>query len=43
MNISDDDESGRGLLLVEAISTKWDWYFPAETSGKVVWAVLEMG
>jgi anti-sigma regulatory factor (Ser/Thr protein kinase) len=37
MNISDDDESGRGLLLVEAISTKWDWYFPAETSGKVVW------
>ncbi len=43
MNISDDDESGRGLLLVEAISAEWDWYFPAETSGKVVWAVLEMG
>jgi hypothetical protein len=43
MNISDHDESGRGLLLVEAISAHWDWSFPAESSGKVGWAVLEMG
>jgi hypothetical protein len=23
------DESGRGLLLVDALSAKWDYYFPA--------------
>src|ERR1700729_1909812 len=22
-----DDENGRGLLLVETLSTRWDWYF----------------
>jgi anti-sigma regulatory factor (Ser/Thr protein kinase) len=42
MNISEDTESGRGLLLVEAISDRWDWYFPQDTGGKVVWALLEM-
>jgi anti-sigma regulatory factor (Ser/Thr protein kinase) len=37
-----DDESGRGLLLVEAMSDRSGWY-PSEdgTPGKVVWAVLE--
>jgi anti-sigma regulatory factor (Ser/Thr protein kinase) len=30
-------ESGRGLHLVDALSTKWSWYFP-ETGGKIVWA-----
>ena len=40
MNISDEAESGRGLLLVEAISDKWDWYIPPETGGKVVWALV---
>jgi anti-sigma regulatory factor (Ser/Thr protein kinase) len=35
----DEAESGRGLLLVEAISQKWDWYFPQGTGGKVVWAL----
>jgi hypothetical protein len=35
-----DAEGGRGLLLVEAISEKWDWYFPKEMGGKVVWAEL---
>jgi anti-sigma regulatory factor (Ser/Thr protein kinase) len=38
VNISGDAESGRGLLLVETISDKWDWYFPQDTGGKVVWA-----
>ena len=38
VNISGDAESGRGLLLVETISDKWDWYFPQNTGGKVVWA-----
>jgi anti-sigma regulatory factor (Ser/Thr protein kinase) len=33
-------ESGRGLLLVEAISDRWDWYpAPPQTGGKVVWAL----
>jgi anti-sigma regulatory factor (Ser/Thr protein kinase) len=35
-SVSEDDESGRGLLLVEAISDDWG-YFPHE-AGKVVWA-----
>ena len=35
-----DDEDGRGLLLVEAMSSRSGWY-PADDSafGKVVWAV----
>jgi hypothetical protein len=41
-------ESGRGLFLVEAISDKWGYYFPAEdpaaddapARGKVVWALV---
>jgi hypothetical protein len=41
MSISGDAESGRGLLLVETISDKWDWYFPQDTGGKVVWAELQ--
>jgi anti-sigma regulatory factor (Ser/Thr protein kinase) len=40
-----DAEDGRGLLLVEALSLQWGWYFPASTSpgghaGKVVWAIV---
>jgi anti-sigma regulatory factor (Ser/Thr protein kinase) len=38
---SDDDESGRGLMLVDAISDGYGWYQPADgTPGKVVWALL---
>lgn len=33
------DESGRGLLLVETLSTRFGWY-PLEGGGKVTWAVL---
>lgn len=41
---SENAESGRGLLLVEAMSTRWDWYFPQEgTGGKVVWALAADG
>jgi anti-sigma regulatory factor (Ser/Thr protein kinase) len=32
-------ENGRGLLLLEAISNRWDWYFPRE-GGKVMCALL---
>ena len=40
-----DAEDGRGLLLVQALSFQWGWYFPASTSpgghvGKVVWAIV---
>jgi anti-sigma regulatory factor (Ser/Thr protein kinase) len=38
---SDTDESGRGLLLVEAVSTAWDWY--PEDGGKIVRALLDSG
>lgn len=40
VNTGKDAESGRGLLLVEAISERWDWYFPAKMDGKLVWASL---
>ncbi len=36
-----DAESGRGLLLVEAISEDWSWCFDQQDSGgKYVWARL---
>ena len=39
---SDDDESGRGLMLVQATSDQWGWCPLADgTAGKVVWAVLQ--
>ena len=34
-----EDEGGRGLLIVAALSAKWSW-FPAPQGGKVVWAEL---
>jgi anti-sigma regulatory factor (Ser/Thr protein kinase) len=39
-NAGADDENGRGLLLVQAMSGRSGWY-PADdgTPGKVVWAV----
>jgi anti-sigma regulatory factor (Ser/Thr protein kinase) len=33
-------ENGRGLLLVEAISTRWNWYVPHHLGGKVIWAQI---
>jgi anti-sigma regulatory factor (Ser/Thr protein kinase) len=33
-------EGGRGLLLVESISTSWGSYQAEGSSGKVVWAVV---
>jgi len=45
-----DAENGRGLLLVDAISEHWGWYFAGEhvgasardQHGKVVWAVVRL-
>lgn len=34
-----DGEDGRGLVLVNALSSRWSWY-RAKSGGKVVWAVL---
>ncbi len=39
VSIGDDAENGRGLLLVETLSTRWD-HFPHHSGGKVVWAVV---
>jgi hypothetical protein len=44
-NPGHDTENGRGLLLVQALSLQWGWYFSAGTSsrshaGKVVWAIV---
>jgi hypothetical protein len=36
-----DDESGRGLHIVDAISTKWGWHTNEDHSGKIVWALIE--
>ncbi|MDQ2873304.1 MAG: ATP-binding protein, partial [Actinomycetota bacterium] len=39
-----DDEHGRGLLLVEAVSVGCGWYIPAAntgTAGKAVWALCQ--
>ena len=36
----DDAESGRGLLLVNALSKEWSYFFPPG-GGKVVYCVLE--
>ena len=37
----DLQEGGRGLFLVAALSTRWDWYRTREPPGKVVWCELE--
>jgi anti-sigma regulatory factor (Ser/Thr protein kinase) len=31
-------DGGRGLLLVDSLATRWNWYSPREWGGKVVWA-----
>jgi anti-sigma regulatory factor (Ser/Thr protein kinase) len=35
-----DAEGGWGLLLVETMSERWDWYLPEGAAGKVVWCML---
>jgi anti-sigma regulatory factor (Ser/Thr protein kinase) len=36
-----DDESGRGLMLVDALAERWGWDLPPSGRGKVVWALVE--
>jgi anti-sigma regulatory factor (Ser/Thr protein kinase) len=35
-----DVEGGRGLMLVEALGERWDWYVPQHMGGKVVWVLV---
>lgn len=39
-DVADDAESGRGLVLVEALSDRWDWFAHQGLDGKVVWCEL---
>jgi hypothetical protein len=36
-----DAEGGRGLMLVEAVCARWDWFLIPQQPGKVVWALCE--
>jgi anti-sigma regulatory factor (Ser/Thr protein kinase) len=40
MRTGGDAENGRGLLLVDTLSTRWD-HFPHPSGGKSVWALLD--
>ena len=42
MDTSDEAENGRGLMLVEAISEQWGWYFREDNDGKFVWATVRL-
>jgi hypothetical protein len=50
--VSHDGETGRGLLMVEAVSSRWGYYYPGrqprgtapdERAAKVVWALVQPG
>lgn len=41
-SVDDDDESGRGLLVVSGVADACGWRPRDDGSGKVVWAVLEL-
>jgi anti-sigma regulatory factor (Ser/Thr protein kinase) len=37
----DDEEGGRGLFIVSALSDRWGWY-PAPNGGKFVWSACAL-
>jgi hypothetical protein len=37
----DDDEGGRGLAIIDALSAQWGFYYPAKFDGKVTWAIID--
>jgi anti-sigma regulatory factor (Ser/Thr protein kinase) len=39
-DLKPDDESGRGLLLVNTMSSRWGWYETQDPGGKCVWCEL---
>jgi len=41
MEPTGDVEGGRGLIVVDQVSARWDWYSVAgKIGGKVVWALI---
>jgi hypothetical protein len=39
----DDDENGRGLLIVRQLSAGWNYWLPRDPyTGKVTWAILSL-
>jgi anti-sigma regulatory factor (Ser/Thr protein kinase) len=36
-------ETGRGLFLIQALSTRWSWYSSRYLPGKVIWAQVAAG
>jgi hypothetical protein len=38
----EEAEGGRGLLLVQSLSSRWGYTYPTPTSGKVVWCEVEV-
>ena len=38
---AEDAENGRGLLLVDALSKEWSYFFPP-SGGKVVYCIIEI-
>lgn len=42
MDVTDEAEHGRGLMLVEAVSEQWGWYFRENGDGKYVWALARL-
>jgi anti-sigma regulatory factor (Ser/Thr protein kinase) len=40
MEPAEDAETGRGLLLVDAVSARWDWHALADGGGKVIRALI---
>lgn len=42
IELSVDEERGRGMALVAAISARWDWHESPSTNGKVVWALCTL-
>jgi len=41
LRAEEDAESGRGLMLVEALSKEWSYFFPPD-GGKVVYCLLDV-
>ena len=35
----ENEEGGRGLMLVEALCRRWDWFLTPGLTGKAVWAL----
>jgi anti-sigma regulatory factor (Ser/Thr protein kinase) len=38
-----DEESGRGLEIIETLADEWGWETVPGWAGKKVWAILKLG